>query len=202
MLLGGLFLVNLPQAIASSQLKLVLEGAQVAARTATWMLLVYAVGVIAGRFVAGLALDRLPAHLVAFAALGLPAVGYLILAGGVIPLGAVFAAVLLIGLAQGAEGDLGAYFISRTFDITNFSLLLSFVTAAIGGGSAFGSAALSLSLHQGFGYPVFLIFAATTTAFGAAMFALTSRSSSPAPGHAPVAPSGVLLQQATRGEIE
>jgi hypothetical protein len=40
-------------------------------------------------------------------------------------------AVAIVGLAQGAEGDIGAYLISRRFDLKNFSLLLSFLTASI-----------------------------------------------------------------------
>lgn len=174
MLLAGMFLVNLPQAIASSQLTLVLHDAGVGASTATWMLSVYAIGVIIGRFLTGLALDRLPAHLVALATLGLPAAGYLMLGSGSIAFGALFTAIMLIGLAQGAEGDLGAYFISRNFDIANFSLLLSFVTATIGGGSAAGSAILSIMLQNGFGYSNFLLFAAASTVIGAILFAWTA----------------------------
>ncbi|MEW9855950.1 MFS transporter [Novosphingobium sp. M1R2S20] len=200
MLLAGMFLVNLPQAIASSQLKLVLEDAGVAASTATWMLSVYAVGVIVGRFLSGLALDRIPAHLVALAALGLPAAGYAMLGSGAVQVGPVFLAILLIGLAQGAEGDLGAYFVSRNFDMANFSLLLSFVTAVIGGGSAVGSGILSLMLHQGFGYSAFLLFAAVTTAVGAALFALTAKSGDKAD---PVLSTGqeMALEQVAKGEV-
>lgn len=201
MLLGGMFLVNLPQAIASSQLKLVLQDAGIAAGTATWMLSVYATGVIVGRFFSGLALDRMPAHLVALAALGLPAIGYAMLGSGAVGVGAVFAAILLIGLAQGAEGDLGAFFVSRNFDMANFSLLLSFVTAVIGGGSAVGSAILSLMLQQGFGYSAFLLFAAVTTAMGAALFSLTAKSGASAAQPLSTGQE-MTLEQVAKGEVQ
>jgi predicted MFS family arabinose efflux permease len=173
LLVGGMLLVNLPQAFASSQLKLVVLDNGVTDAAATWMVSLYATGVIIGRFISGLALDRIPAHVVAICALGLPAIGFVILAS---PLSAIWIlsfAVLVVGLAQGAEGDLGAFLISRRFDMKNYSLLLSFLTVAIIGGGAIGSLLLSFTLHVTDSYTPFLLVSAAATIVGALLFFLT-----------------------------
>lgn len=170
---AGMFLVNVPQVVASSQLKLVLLDNGVRDSAANWMLSLYAMGVIGGRFVSGFALDKIATHVVAICALGLPTIGLLIMAT---PLDAVWIlsmAVLIIGVAQGAEGDIGAFLISRRFDMKNYSLLLSFMTLAILTGSAIGSLILSYILVLTDSYAPFLIVAAVTTVVGALLFFLT-----------------------------
>lgn len=174
----GMVLVNLPQVFASSQLKLVVLDNGVSAAATTWMISLYAIGVIAGRFACGLALDRLPTHIVAIAALLLPAVGFMILASPTTVTLVLAVAVLIIGVAQGAEGDIGAYLISRRFDMKNYSLLLSLLTAAIGLGAALGSLFLSFTLHRYDDYDPFLWLAAGGTVVGATLFYLTGRVSS------------------------
>ncbi len=52
---GGMLLVNLPQAFAQSQLKLVVLDNGVTDVAATWMVSLYATGVIVGRFISGFA---------------------------------------------------------------------------------------------------------------------------------------------------
>lgn len=173
LILGGMLLVNIPQVFASSQLKLVVMDSGVTDQTATWMVSLYAIGVIIGRFASGLALDRISPHIVAIAALGLPAVGYMILASHITATGVLMGGVMVIGLAQGAESDIGAYLISRRFNLKNFSLLLSLMTMMIGLGSAIGSVLMSLTLRGGSGYGPFLVVSAVATLIGAALFALT-----------------------------
>ncbi|CAN7564277.1 MFS transporter [Phenylobacterium sp. LjRoot219] len=200
LILGGMFLVNIPQVVASSQLKLILLDRDVASQTATWMVSLYAIGVIVGRFLSGLALDRVQPHLVAIAALGLPAIGYFIFASPLTSVAILVGAVMVIGLAQGAESDIGAYLISRRFDMKNFSLLLSFVTAALGLGSAVGAFILSLS-HQFAGGDVpFLVVSAIATLFGALLFALTGSRRARA-GTADAIVEEKTIEQAIAGEI-
>lgn len=179
LVLGGMFLVNLPQGFASSQLKLALLDLGASDQGATWMLSLYALGVIAGRFASGLALDRIEPHLVALAALGLPAIGFVILGLGMQVEWILAFAVLLIGLAQGAEGDIGAYLVSRRFDLKNYSLLLSLVTMSIAAGSAVGSLLLSFTLAGTESYNTFLFLAGIATLIGAALFGLTGRTKAP-----------------------
>jgi MFS family permease len=173
LLVGGMFLVNIPQGFASSQLKLVVMDRGVASETATWMISIYAIGVIAGRLICGLALDRIAAHVVAAVALSLPVLGYLGFAAHLNGIAVLAACVALIGLAQGAEGDLGAYLVSRRFGVGNFSFLLSLLSAMIGAGGAIGSLLLSVTLARTDGYDWFLWAAAVATLLGAGMFGLT-----------------------------
>jgi len=142
------------------------------------MVSLYAVGVMAGRIAFGLALDRVRAHLVALFALSLPAVGLLILAGSVSVVWILACGVLVIGLAQGAEGDLASYLISRYFELKNFSLILGFVKAGLDGGGAIGAVILSYTLHTTGSYGPFLVLSAATTIVGAIFFFLTGYRSS------------------------
>lgn len=199
LIVGGMLLVNLPQAFASSQLKLVAIANGVADGTATAMVSLYAIGVIAGRFATGIALDaKVPPHVVAILALGLPAIGYLVFASAVTTTLILMAAVLLIGLAQGAEADIGAFLISRKFDMKNFSLLLSFLTMSIGLGGALGSLVLSYTLHQSDSYVPYLILAAVGTLVGAVAFGLTGMNWV---GGKPREVDKAVLEQALAGEI-
>jgi MFS family permease len=173
LLVGGMFLINLPQVFASSQLKLIVLSKGITDQAATWMVSLYAIGVMAGRIFFGVALDRVRAHLVALFALGLPAIGLLILTGSVPAVWLLASGVLVIGLAQGAEGDLASYMISRHFDLKNFSLILGFVKAGLDGGGAMGAAILSYTLHVADSYEPFLLISAVATIIGALCFFLT-----------------------------
>lgn len=173
LLVGGMALINVPQVFASSQLKLIVLANGVTDQAATWMVSLYAVGVIIGRAIFGLALDRIRAHHVALFALSLPAIGFVILASSVSMVWLLAGAVLLIGLAQGAEGDIGGYLISRHFNLKNYSLILGFVKAGLDGGGAIGALILSFTLRVSDSYVPFLLIVAVTTVAGAICFFLT-----------------------------
>ena len=173
LLVGGMFLINIPQVFASSQLKLIVLSTGIADQTATWMVSLYALGVMAGRIVFGVALDRVPAHWVALFALSLPAIGLLTLASSTPVVWLLACGVLVIGLAQGAEGDLASYLISRHFDLKNFSLIFGFVKAGLDGGGAIGAFILSYTLYSTDSYGPFLILSAVATVIGAVCFFLT-----------------------------
>lgn len=171
----GMFFVNVPSILVSSQLKMVLQDSGAPATLATWLISLYAIGVVCGRFMCGLALDRISPQVVALVALGLPAVGFLILASPSEHPWMLTVAIMLIGLAQGAEGDVGAYLTSRTFEITNFSLIYSFVVASIGIGAAVGSLVLSVTLKSTDTFDAFLLISAVVTIIGALCFFMTGR---------------------------
>ncbi|MCE7795549.1 MFS transporter [Sphingobium sufflavum] len=200
LIIAGMFLVNIPGVFASSQLKLVVMDNGVSSANATWMMSLYAIGVIIGRFLSGLALDRVPAHLVAIATLGLPAIGYLVLASHITTFSLLALGVGIIGFAQGAESDVGAFLISRRFDMKNFSLLLSLLTTMIGAGTAAGSVILSIALHNTGSYVPFLLISAVATILGALLFALTgSRRARKGTPEASV--EDKVIEQAMAGEI-
>ena len=175
LLVGGMFLINIPQPFAASQIKLVVLANGVADQLATWMVSLYAVGVIMGRAVFGLALDRMRAHVVALFALSLPAIGFVILASSLDAAWLLATGILVIGVAQGAEGDIGGYLVSRHFDIRNYGLIFGFVKASLDAGGAVGALILSYTLHETDDYAPFLLISAVTTIIGAIAFFLTGR---------------------------
>ena len=191
LLVGGMFLINIPQVFASSQLKLIVLANGVSNDAATWMVSLYAIGVILGRFIFGIALDRISAHFVALGALCLPAAGFFILASSMAEFWLLALAVLVVGVAQGAEGDIGSYMISRHFDLKNYGLILGFVKAGLDGGGAVGALILSYMLSASGSYDLFLLFAAVTTVIGAVCFFLTGRHSRPAELAEPLATEAV-----------
>lgn len=190
LLVGGMFLINLPQPFAASQIKLVVLSQGVPDQTATWMVSLYAIGVILGRAVFGVALDRMRAHVVALFALSLPAIGFVVLA---LPTGMIWLlglGVLVIGIAQGAEGDVGGYLVSRHFELKNFSLIFGFVKASLDAGGAVGALILSYTLHETDNYGPFLLISAATTIVGAVAFFLTGRSRAQPPAQLASAAQG------------
>jgi MFS family permease len=175
LLVGGMILVNLPQVFVSSQMVLVVQESGVSEMLAAWMISFYSIGVIVGRFGTGIALDRVSVKLVALATLAIPAIGYLVLYSSLTATWVLVGAVLIIGLAQGAEGDIGSFLVSRKFRMKNFSLLQSFVTASIGLGAAIGSLFMSFTLRRTESYDSFLLLAAVTTVIGAVLIYLAAR---------------------------
>lgn len=175
LLVGGMFLINIPQVLAASQIKLVVMANGISDQMATWMVSLYAVGVILGRLTFGLALDRIRADLVALVALSLPAIGYVVLA---MPLEAAWfvgGAIIIVGVAQGAEGDIGAYMVSRHFSLKNYSLILGFVKTGLDAGGAIGALVLSFTLASTGSYDSFLYIVAVSSVLGAICFFLTGQ---------------------------
>jgi MFS family permease len=164
-------------------------------RLATWMVSFYALGVILGRAIFGVALDRIGAHLVALFALSLPAIGYVVLASPDMLPWVVAGGVLIVGVAQGAEGDIGAYMVSRHFELKNYSAILGFVRAGLDGGGAVGALILSMTLAATDSYRPFLYMAAAASVLGAVCFFVAGpgrRRAGPAePPPAAVATEGV-----------
>lgn len=175
LLVGGMFLCNFPQIIVNSQLKLVLYESHAASGFATMMVSVYAIAVVIGRFVCGYTLDRVPPNVVALFSLGLPAVGYLILASSLDVSWALMGSVGLIGLAQGAEGDIGALLTSRKFEMRHYSFVFGFVMAGSAAASAIGALTLGYTLRETGSFNTFLVISAIMTVLGALSFFMTGR---------------------------
>jgi MFS family permease len=193
LLVGGMALINLPQVFAASQIKLVVMAGGVSDNLATWMVSLYAIGVIAGRAIFGVALDRIGPHLVALFALSLPAIGYLVLASPQTLPWVVAGGVMIVGIAQGAEGDIGAYMVSRHFDLKNYSTILGFVRAGLDGGGAIGALILSLTLAATDSYGPFLYMAAAASLVGAICYFIVGPGR---PREAPVEARGALAPEA------
>lgn len=169
-LMVGMILVNIPQGLLSSQLKLVLMDSGAQSQTATWLISVFAIGVMVGRFACGLSLDRMEPHLVAALTLSMPAIGMILMASPFDSTIVLALSVAMMGLAQGAEGDIAAYLVSRRFGLSVFSLVMGLVGASIAGGAALGSLTLSYTLRLWGSYAPFLMIGACVTIMGAALF--------------------------------
>ncbi len=108
-----------------SQLAPLMEDKGLSAAGAAQALSVYASGLIIGRLGCGALIDRLPAARVACAFTLAPALGCLLLFAGQPSF--AFAAALLIGMQQGAETDVMAWFISRVFGLRCYSAIFGAV---------------------------------------------------------------------------
>ena len=177
LIVAGVFLCNLPQTLNSMQLNLMLIDNGATTTQASMMVSLFAMGVIVGRFACGVALDRLPSHLVAAAGMGLPAIGMFILASSLDTVGALSAAALLLGLSMGAEGDIYAYLVVRHFGVQIYSSVLGLTTAVLGIATSVGSVILSLTLARTDSFAPFVLFSGVITVVGSALFLLLGRES-------------------------
>jgi len=170
-MLGAMFLCNLTTVVFQTQLKLILEDRAIASTTATWMVSVYITGMLIGRFLCGLALDRFPAPIVSAICMVMPALGVFVLASGLTEQPLLMPAVAMIGVAIGAELDIGRYLVMRYFRVEVYSTVYSFLSAMIGVSGAIGSLLLSYTLGMtGGGYGLFLWVSGAALLAGAMLF--------------------------------
>jgi predicted MFS family arabinose efflux permease len=135
----------------------------------------YAIAVIVGRFAIGLSLDRFPTRYVAAVGMGLPALGFALIAGSDAATSAMLAGVALLGISQGAEGDIAGYVGAQYLGPGLFSTTFGLVTAATSLAGFIGSVTSGIVLDGGGGFGPFLAFLAVTTAAGAALFLFLPR---------------------------
>ncbi len=92
--------------------------------------------VIAGRVIAGILLDRIWGPAVAFVMLAAPALSAWVLAQPVLPDAWVPLAVILLGLAAGAEFDFIAFLTSRYFGLLHYGKIYGLLYASFLAGAA------------------------------------------------------------------
>ena len=120
-------------------------------------------------------LDRMPVARVAAAMTGIPALGVLLLLLPEPSLAIAFVAVALIGLQQGSELDLLAYFISRNFGFSHYSSIFGAIATA-GALSTATGLVLFGQVHDATGtYNIALVIGASAFLIGAAAFFATGR---------------------------
>ncbi|MGB3620775.1 MAG: MFS transporter, partial [Ketobacter sp.] len=160
------FLCSLTHALATSQVKVMLADHGVTGIEAGYMVSVFAVGVILGRLVAGVALDKWPTHIVAAIGMGLPCVGSYILATDTTQLAVLGFAIILIGLSFGAEADILAYATARYFPMHIYSSVMGLLTTAVGLAIGIGSGLLSFMLSKSDSFTGFLLLGGTLVLIG------------------------------------
>jgi MFS family permease len=165
-MLAATFLVNLPFTLATTQLKTVVLAQGLPASAAAVLVSVFAISSIVGRVLSGVALDYLPAHLIAAIGFGLPVLGLGLLASPLDSFAAVAVALALIGISFGGEGDIIPYLVTRYFGIAIYSTVLGLLSAVMG--LAMGGGNILLAMTGSF--DVFLWIAAATAFIGSLLF--------------------------------
>ena len=161
--------MNLATAGAVSQMSPMIQEEGISAPMAALALSLFASGQFVGRLVGGWLLDHFDPRLVAVALTILPGSGFLILlfTAGAAP--AALVAVTMIGVQQGAEHDIVAYFTASRFDVARYGTIFG----AVVGIGWFGSAAGIIGagqLHDLFGsYSAWQAVAATALLAGASL---------------------------------
>lgn len=174
-LLLGAVLCSLPHALSHSQIKVMLIEHGISSSEAGFMVSVFAIGVLAGRFGAGIALDRWPTYLASALFMGLPCIGLFILATGTPSITLLVIAVALIGLSFGGEADVLAYTTAKYFPIEIYSSVVGLLLAAVGLAIGLGSVLLSVFLSFTESFSLFMIVAGIGVMIGSANFLRLSR---------------------------
>ncbi len=169
-LLSSAVLCSLPHALAASQLKVMLLEHHLSSTQTGFMVSAFAVGVLAGRFVAGIALDRFPTHIIAAIGMGMPFFGLIILASGTNAVPLLGISVSLLGFSFGAEGDILAYAAARYFAMDIYSTVLGLMTAGVGLAITLGAVLLSFILSRADSFVPFMMIAAASVLLGAINF--------------------------------
>jgi predicted MFS family arabinose efflux permease len=146
---------------------------------------IYAVGLLVGRLITGFSLDRFPAHLVGAITTAVPAVGIVLLMIPAPSFALAALAVGMIGAQQGAEVDLFAYFISRSFGLKHYGAIYGVI--AMAGALSTAIALVSFGkIHDATGsYDIALTIGAFLFCVGALAFGMIGRKPPQAPVTAP-----------------
>jgi predicted MFS family arabinose efflux permease len=172
---GSMLLCNMPGPAMLSQLNLIVAEQGVIGKAASIMVSAYATGMLIGRFISGLALDRFPAPLVAAGALALTSVGLFMIAwsGGSIPVLAV--GIMLVGLSLGAESDIIAYMIHNNFGTRIYSSVFGMTSSVVSISAAFGAGLLSVVLTRTGSYSTFMLISGVFVLIGSSLFLFLPR---------------------------
>lgn len=120
LLVGANILVALSISGTISQLSPMVQDERLSAQTAAFGLSLFAFGQLGGKLFGGFALDRFDPRRVAVLMTLLPATGFLLFLLDTGTAWPVLLACVLIGVLQGAEVDIFAYFVARRFDLAQY----------------------------------------------------------------------------------
>ena len=176
-----MLLCNLPATLILVQLKLLLIDNGVSGPGVSVMFTALSVGMLTGRFVTGLALDRFEPYLVAFLTLGLPSLGIFLIASSLDSATILTFAVFCLGFAFGAEGDIVAFLVARRFGLAVYSSVMGLLTATMSLSTSLGAGLLSWTLNRTGNYSLFLVISGTAVIVGATMLLAMRREDRPSP---------------------
>lgn len=174
-LLAAMLLCNLPATIMLVQLKMLMLENGVSGEGVAIMLSALSAGMLAGRFMTGVALDRFAPHIVSFITLALPSAGLFIIASSFDAPAVLTVAVFMLGFAFGAEGDIVGFLVARFFPVAIYSSVMGLLTCAMSFSTASGAALLSFTLSKTGNFNLYLTIAGTAVLVGASLLLLIGR---------------------------
>jgi predicted MFS family arabinose efflux permease len=168
----AMLLCNLPQVLMLTQLKMLLLENGIDGRGAAVMFTALSTGMLAGRFLAGVALDRLRPSIVAFSTLALPSLGIFVIASSLDAAPVLTTAVFFLGFAFGAEGDIVGFLVARHFGVEIYGSVMGLMTATMSASASLGAMLLAYTLAQTGNFNLFLVIVGTAVIAGASLFLL------------------------------
>lgn len=178
-LVGAMLLCNLPATIMLVQLKLLMLANGISGEGAGVMLATMSMGMLAGRFVAGVSLDRFRADIVSFVTLGLPSLGLFIIASSWDAPAVLTFAVFCIGFSFGAEGDIVGFLVARHFGVEVYSSVMGLLTFCTSFSTASGALLLGITMDKTGGYDLYLIIAGIGVLVGASLLLILGKGREP-----------------------
>jgi MFS family permease len=171
----ALMAINIPGSGVVGQLAPMISDKGMSDATVAIVMSIYAAGLMVGRVVTGFSLDRMQPALVAAVTTFIPAIGVLMLLIPTSSFAVAAIAVALMGIQQGSEVDLLAYFISRNFGLKYYSSIYGLI--AVAGASSTATALVFFgNIHDITGsYDIALWVGAMGFLVGTAAFASLSR---------------------------
>lgn len=170
LIVAALFCVNVPGSGLLGQLSPMISDKGFSVAATGYVMSTYAFGLLSGRLATGFALDRFSPTVVAGVMTIVPAIGMALLLIPEPSFAVAAVAVLMIGLQQGSEVDLIAYFVSRRFGVTNYGAIYGRIATFGAVGTAVGLALFGW-VHTATGtYDVALVIGAVAFAVGAGAF--------------------------------
>lgn len=195
MIFVGLLLCNLHFTMQTTQLKLILAENGIASTTGSAMISVFAFGVMLGRVICGLSLDRFPASYVATLCFLIPSLGLATLSSGTPNVLLTGFAIASLGFSVGAESDIATFLAAKYFPAHSFGSVLGLFTCAMAASAVTGALLLSWTVEVSGSYALFLRITFATMFFGSLSFlmlrlvAVDDHSASAQPGLSESAPA-------------
>ncbi len=166
----GMGIINIPSGGIMSSMAALLSDKGVPGPEISSIASSFALSVFIGRVIAGVCLDRFSPPVVAALAMGVPSIGCVLLAGGPAIIGVMLAGIVLAGLSQGAESDVGPFLVSRYFGLGSFGAIMGGVNAAVVGGTGVGGIVFGQLFDRYGSYTPALWVGAGCFLFGATLF--------------------------------
>ncbi|MFT3724184.1 MAG: MFS transporter [Hyphomonadaceae bacterium] len=166
----GMTIINIPSGGIMSSMAAIVADKGFGETDVAQVLSAFAISVFLGRAITGVCLDRFAPPIVAFVAMGVPAIGCALLAGGPVIVGVMLFGIVLAGLSQGAEGDVGPFLVSRYFGLASFGAIMGAVNAGVVGGTGLGGLLFGFVFDSYKSYDMALWIGAGCFLFGALLF--------------------------------